>query len=1167
MLLGLQKHFSNVAPLFLSITRDEHFAGLSGNPHSAIIIALKLGFLMRVLLIMCSLLVAAAGVAHADEKVRFEAEPDWIARRPTPPAAVGKGDTVPSLLLQNNQTRFGKDGDDFYTDYAIQIRSAADLQSAGTVALDWRPDIETLRIHKIEIIRKGVAINAITSPKAVSVLRREKNLEEASLDGSLTATLQIEDLRIGDLVHVTYTLSRSDPVLAGHSVGRFGLARPGLVGRAYFRAVWPKTKDIAAKVYPGLEGVVRPVGEEATEFVFEGENLHAPAVPALAPARFQTVAQADFTEFKSYREVSRLFYPLYARAMELKADSPLKAEAAQIRAAAPDSRARALAALQLVESNTRYLFIGLNSGGYVPAAADLTWSRKYGDCKGKTVLLLALLKELQIEAVPVLVDSDGGDGLDQRAPSPWAFDHVIVRAQIDGKFYWLDATRLADYRLERPQFDAAFALPLTPDGSDLVKPPRPTLDVHEFQSVATYDARAGLDRPATAHVEHIYREDRGVAKGMALDSAAGPGLERELRDYWKSQIKWLHPTKVAYVFDRDHGVTTITADGEAELSWAKSTAGHELILEDSQVGWDVSYAREPGPSRDAPFAINFPYNRRWLVTVRLPDGGSGFQALNAADVDKTAAGFHFTRKTRVEGDTVEVDTIEKAIQEEFPASEAAAAERDLRQMASFDVIIRKAPSTAANTALNGLRTKLDDAVRKATSGDAKGARDMLDVLTVDPQYKNLTPQEQAAGWLMLAAVDTDQKDYPAAEKALKAGYATGQLKDRLQNVELGMRQAQGDMTAMAEVLSKMIPDRGVESAHLGDITILQIAREAKGEPARRYLEALLKKTWRPSDPFMNIDSLWGRLAAIEMDRGDVGAAASALEAIESPASLLTFKVDLTFTKAFDGDASRFDIDQALKRRTEALEAAVKAQPDRLSGVQALSEVYRMANRADEAVKLTQDAISSARASPEGKPLYSDQERQLPWTYLQNGRALWQLGRYEESLKSLERAAHRSSGLGVNAGLNLSLASALVDLNRATDALDETADVASTSLSAFGKMVRQRIVACANAQLGRTEEANRALAYLREHASDGAGQLRQALACTADKDELAKVLIAQLLNPDERQDVLGDMQNYPKHPFATAWSTKQRDFFLDVRDRADVKAALAKVGRIESFNLY
>ena len=57
---------------------------------------------------------------------------------------------------------------------------------------------------------------------------------------------------------------------------------------------------------------------------------------------------------------------------------------------------RAQAALGLVQDRIRYVALAMGTGGLVPADAATTWSRRFGDCKGKTVLLLAMLRALGV---------------------------------------------------------------------------------------------------------------------------------------------------------------------------------------------------------------------------------------------------------------------------------------------------------------------------------------------------------------------------------------------------------------------------------------------------------------------------------------------------------------------------------------------------------------------------------------------------------------------------------------------------------------------------------------------------------------------------------------------------------------------------------------------------
>lgn len=57
---------------------------------------------------------------------------------------------------------------------------------------------------------------------------------------------------------------------------------------------------------------------------------------------------------------------------------------------------RSQMALSLVEDRIRYVYVGLDGGNYRPANADETWEQKFGDCKAKTALLLAILRGLNI---------------------------------------------------------------------------------------------------------------------------------------------------------------------------------------------------------------------------------------------------------------------------------------------------------------------------------------------------------------------------------------------------------------------------------------------------------------------------------------------------------------------------------------------------------------------------------------------------------------------------------------------------------------------------------------------------------------------------------------------------------------------------------------------------
>ncbi|NEL80598.1 MAG: transglutaminase domain-containing protein, partial [Xanthomonas perforans] len=106
-----------------------------------------------------------------------------------------------------------------------------------------------------------------------------------------------------------------------------------------------------------------------------------------------------------------------------------------------DAQGALLRAVAFVQGEIRYVGLDMGENSHAPHTPEVTLRNRYGDCKDKATLLIALLQLAGIRAEPVLVSSDKGHGLDLRLPSPYAFDHVVVRAHLPQGEVWVDATR------------------------------------------------------------------------------------------------------------------------------------------------------------------------------------------------------------------------------------------------------------------------------------------------------------------------------------------------------------------------------------------------------------------------------------------------------------------------------------------------------------------------------------------------------------------------------------------------------------------------------------------------------------------------------------------------------------------------------------------------------
>ncbi|MBS0332283.1 MAG: DUF3857 domain-containing protein, partial [Proteobacteria bacterium] len=390
--------------------------------------------------------MVAAGAAWAGEDApRYEPPPAWVKPAPAETRQTAPAGAPYQVLLRDSQSRLGPEGDAEYEERRFKLLTPESL-AAGNLRFDWDPQTEVLSIHRLAVIRDGKAIDVLASQK-FTVVRREAGLEAAMLDGRLTATLQVAGLRVGDILDIATTTTSREPVLGGHIQFLKVLPPEAMAGRLRVRVSWPAGAGAVFKVTNDLPPLSPTRVGDREETVFEADGL-APAVDTDgAPSRFRVRRILQVSGFSTWRDISALMAPLYARAATLNPDSTLKAEAARIRAATADPAQRALLALQLVQDKTRYVYVGLNSGAYQPAAADETWSRRFGDCKAKTVLLLALLTELGVPAEPVLANADGLDGVDGALPNLGLFNHVLVHATVGGRSLWLDGTRLGDTAL------------------------------------------------------------------------------------------------------------------------------------------------------------------------------------------------------------------------------------------------------------------------------------------------------------------------------------------------------------------------------------------------------------------------------------------------------------------------------------------------------------------------------------------------------------------------------------------------------------------------------------------------------------------------------------------------------------------------------------------------
>jgi transglutaminase-like putative cysteine protease len=565
-----------------------------------------------ILLALTSFLLS--GVAHAqNDKVKRGPVPSWVVESellPVPENASG----LSFFRRQDTMVHFDDKGQVHYLGYRIKLLHPNALQ-IGNISLAWNPSSGAPTVHAIKVHRNGEVVDVLAK-SSFEILRREDKLEEAMLTGTLTAVLRVPDLRVGDELEVSQTIRVNDPTLGKNDSGVLLLFPNASPGRIRMGLSWIEGREPKTKMTPDMAAVAQR-REKTVDFRFDNAVKLVP--PKDAPPRYNWQRIVEYSDFADWVDVSKLFAPLYAKAARLAGASSLNREVSRIAAAHASPFDRASAALNLVQKDVRYIYIGLNGGNYTPASAEETWQRRYGDCKGKTALLLGLLRDLGIEAQPVLVNNMGGDdGLEDRLPNPQMFDHVLVRAKIAGVVYYLDGTLPPVVPpSSAPTLPYRWVLPLTSSGSSIEQIKWSPAKRPDEITLYEIDARAGFDKPARITNTTIFRGVKGLELYAGL-SAATPddllqGLRQELiGDTWQAidDAKWRYDNKAQ--------ASVLTIIGSGKIDWDDDGDGAKsLSLPGGGFSPPSRRIRSADQNQDLPY-YNKPDSSCYVTTVRLP---------------------------------------------------------------------------------------------------------------------------------------------------------------------------------------------------------------------------------------------------------------------------------------------------------------------------------------------------------------------------------------------------------------------------------------------------------------------------------------------------------------------------------------------------------------------
>jgi hypothetical protein len=224
---------------------------------------------------------------RGDYKFSVGAVPAFVQRHEVPaewdPQAPGAERPPWRFWLYERQADRRQGRDLLFTDYVYEVNSASLLGDAGRYQLEFNPGYQALTIHEVQVRRAGKWQNRL-DPARVSLARREAGFEKDMADGEVSALIVLDDVRVGDVVRIAFTVKGSNPILAGQITDGATLAWGSPVLDSELRVLADPGTQFATHLENGAAGGVEDllVGDgrigEVEAGVGRGVRFEVPAV-------------------------------------------------------------------------------------------------------------------------------------------------------------------------------------------------------------------------------------------------------------------------------------------------------------------------------------------------------------------------------------------------------------------------------------------------------------------------------------------------------------------------------------------------------------------------------------------------------------------------------------------------------------------------------------------------------------------------------------------------------------------------------------------------------------------------------------------------------------------------------------------------------------------------
>ena len=501
-----------------------------------------------------------------------------------------------------------------YEHYAFKVLTADGIQDMSNINVSYDPAYQKLSFHTLKIIRNGKEINKLKDIE-IEVIRRESNLERSLYDGSLTAVINIPDVRVNDIIEYAYTTTGFNPANEGNFSATYYLQYTLPVNRIYAKIITPKASSLQYKLLDDAPKPKKLATDTGIAYIWDLAAEESAVYDSNTPNWYSKQKRISVSTFKNWKDVNQLMLSIFNKVPKtLGVTDGITDPKASL-------EENIINAIQFVQDDVRYLGFESGINAFQPHAPKEVLQRRYGDCKDKSLLLVTLLQQMGVTAYPFLVNTYSSKNFEQLLPSHTLFNHCIAYFSLNGKEYFVDPT--LNYQggdldhIAFPEYGAGLLVKeheATLKTIPTTEPPTVTIEEN-----ITLDS---INGSASFTIASVYTGSKADYMRSYLTSTTQENLNSEFLNYYSNLYPNITNVKDV-VYEDNHRDNTnslrITEHYKINPFWNTSEEEGLIYCETSPLILESQIDYASSTKRQMPYYTGTPFKFSQKTIVHLPE--------------------------------------------------------------------------------------------------------------------------------------------------------------------------------------------------------------------------------------------------------------------------------------------------------------------------------------------------------------------------------------------------------------------------------------------------------------------------------------------------------------------------------------------------------------------